>query len=302
MRTKVTIGVPLYNGEKTLRRCIDSLLAQTFSDIAIHIADDGSRDGSRDVARAIVAEHPQIRLTLQPTNVGPVGNFGFLLKEATTEYFMWVAADDWIAPTYVSRTLAVLETRPDVVACVARVQFERAGASRIGAGGYPLRHSTKENLAIFLSDPTDNARLYGLFRRTVLIDAFPLRHFHAYDWAVTAGTLRFGKHEEIAETLMFRDDTPPKSYIAAISSDNRTRITRMFPLLPMTCDLVGRQRIPLSARIVAALVCLNVDFCLGHAVHRAKRLKRILDGVYQLWRQRIAWRFATGKRDYAPLT
>lgn len=301
MSMNVTVGVPLYNGEKTLRRCIDTLLAQTHSGCVIHIADDGSRDRSRDVARAIVAEHPEIRLTLHPANLGPAGNFGFLLREAATEYFMWLAADDWVAPTYVARTLAVLETRPYVVACVTRVRFARGNASRLGTGGYPLRHSNAENLATFLSGPTDNARFYALFRRDALAEAFPLRHFHAYDWAATAGTLRFGKHEEIAEPLMFRDDTPPEEYVAAIRKDNPGWINQIFPLLPMTRDLVLRQRIPLSWPVVAALIRLNAETSFVHALHRTNRLKRPIGYLFSVWDRRVAWRLATKKRDYAPL-
>lgn len=301
MSANVTVGVPLYNGERTLRRCIDSLLAQTHSGCIIHIADDGSRDGSRDVARAIVAEHPEVRLTLHPANLGPAGNFGFLLRQATTEYFMWLAADDWVAPTYVARTLAVLEARPDVVACGARVKFQRGTVSRFGSGSYPLRHSAAENLAIFLSESTDNARFYGLFRRAGLAEAFPLRHFHGFDWAATAGTLRFGKHEEIAETLMFRDDTPLEEYILAVNKDNPARIDQLFPLLPMTRDLVFRQRIPLSRPIVAALIRANAEHSLVHAIHYARRLKGPLRSSRIFWDRNVAWRLVTEKRDYAPL-
>jgi len=300
MNAKVTVGVPIYNGERTLRRCIDSLLAQTYPACVIHIADNGSRDGSRDVASAIIAEHPDVQLTSHPTNLGPAGNFGFLLRQAKTEYFMWLAADDWVAPDYVARMVEVLESRPDVVACAARVEFGRGEHSRFSGGAYPLRHSIKENLAVFLSNPSDNARIYGLYRRAALVEAFPLRHFHAFDWAATAGTLRFGKHEEVAETLTFRDDTPASEYLAAIQKDNPTRIGRMFPLLPMTCDLVRRQKIPLSFPIIAALINLNVDYSLAHAAYRANRLKRPLGFAHKFWKQRIGWRLGTRNRDEAP--
>ncbi len=298
---RVTIGVPLYNGAATLRRCIDSLVIQTAPGCVIHIADDGSRDASREEARAIVAAYPQVKLTLHPTNLGPAGNFGFLLNAATTEYFMWLAADDWVAPDYVARMLAVLERRADVVCCVSRVRFGRDALERFGTGGYPLRHSVAENLAVFLSNPSDNTRQYGLYRRAALAASFPPRHFHAYDWAATAGTLRFGTHEEVAATLLFRDHTPTGEYLAAIARDNLRWFDRLFPLWPMTQELLHRQRIPLTWSIAMALAELNIHYLLTYAAYSAKRGRRPLDALRRFWDRHLGWRMKTRAWDIAPL-
>ncbi len=173
---------------------------------------------------------------------------------------MWLAADDYILPSYLEKTSGFLDAHPDVTTCVSKVQFTQEGEpSGLASGGWPLRDDPSRNLARYLDNPGANARLYGLHRTEVLRRAFPPGRFHAYDWAVMAGTLLSGKHEEIPEILMFRDETPRINYVRQVQQDNRGAVGRIFPLMPMTKDLLLRQRIPLDLNIIRALIKINLD-------------------------------------------
>ena len=93
-RHKVSIGMPVYNGEKFIREALDSLLAQTFTDFELIISDNASTDGTEAICREYAARDSRIRCVRQSENRGACANFQFVLDEAKGEYFMWAAADD----------------------------------------------------------------------------------------------------------------------------------------------------------------------------------------------------------------
>ena len=114
---RVSIGVPVYNGENYLEECIRSLLDQTFSDIEIIISDNASTDRSGEIALRYQAGDPRVRYARNPQNIGPVANFNRLVELARGEYFLWAPHDDRFGRTYVEECVRILDGHPDVVLC-----------------------------------------------------------------------------------------------------------------------------------------------------------------------------------------
>jgi glycosyltransferase involved in cell wall biosynthesis len=112
---RVSIGVPVYNGEKYLPAALDSLLAQTFTDFEIIISDNCSTDSTQDICQRYAAQDSRIRYERQSKNIGVWGNFNFVFGQARGEYYRWHAADDICAPTYLERCVEELERDPSVV-------------------------------------------------------------------------------------------------------------------------------------------------------------------------------------------
>ncbi len=113
----VSVGCAVYNGERTLARALDSVLAQDYPNLEIIVSDDCSKDRSRTVIDDYARRDPRIRVLRNERNVGATRNFNQVLHEARGEYFMWADQDDVRAPTFVSKTLAALENDPDAVLC-----------------------------------------------------------------------------------------------------------------------------------------------------------------------------------------
>jgi glycosyltransferase involved in cell wall biosynthesis len=282
--TRVTVGVVVYNGALTLRRAVESILNQSYQNFTIDISDDGSRDGTPEVGRSLAAEHSRVVFTRQPRNLGPSNNFRFLLERANTEYFMWLAGDDYLEPTYLARMITVLDADPTLVACVSRVRFVTPeGTTWLSQGTYPLLADRVTNLAVYLSQPNDNSRYYALYRTDPLRKAFPRSHFHAFDWAAVAGTLLYGKHAEVPEVLMVRDETPIDHYMKSVRGDNPRGITQLFPLAIMTYDLVVRQRMPLKSPVLKALFSLNIELHLTYMRVFHPRYIRITRPIWRAW-------------------
>lgn len=112
---KVSIGVPVYNGEIYIREALDSLLAQTFTNFELIISDNASTDGTEAICRKYAAHDPRIRYIRQPENRGALANFKYLLDEAAGEYFQWLGSDDCLSAVSLSELVTRIEEGFDCV-------------------------------------------------------------------------------------------------------------------------------------------------------------------------------------------
>lgn len=101
LEAPVTIIVPVYNGERTIRRCIDSLLHQTYKNIELLLIDDGSEDRTAEICRVYAKKYSHIRF-IHKENGGEATARNRGLREATGEYVCFVDADDYVEPEFVS--------------------------------------------------------------------------------------------------------------------------------------------------------------------------------------------------------
>jgi len=90
----VSIGMPVYNGGAFIRHALESILSQSFSDFELIISDNASDDDTAVIVSECQQQDDRIRYVQQSTNIGPIGNFNYVLNEARADYFIWVAADD----------------------------------------------------------------------------------------------------------------------------------------------------------------------------------------------------------------
>lgn len=112
---KVSIIIPAYNAEKVLARCIDSVLAQTFTDFELLVMDDGSKDGTAALCDAYAAKDARVRV-VHKENSGVSDTRNQAINLATGEYLQFLDADDWITPEATALFVhAAEENRADLV-------------------------------------------------------------------------------------------------------------------------------------------------------------------------------------------
>ena len=128
----VSIGVPVYNGERFLAQALDSLLGQTLQDFELIISDNASTDGTADICLDYAARDARIRYVRQPSNIGGPRNWNFVALEARGRYFKWASADDFCDPRMLEKCVAVLSADPSVVLCYGRacIVDEETGEQR----------------------------------------------------------------------------------------------------------------------------------------------------------------------------
>ena len=103
----VSIIVPVYNAASFLKRCLDSILNQTYQDIEVLIVDDGSTDGSADIC-LVYSKHSKVHVYHQ-MNQGQSAARNYALDRANGEYILFVDADDYIDEHLLEKTVLVLE-------------------------------------------------------------------------------------------------------------------------------------------------------------------------------------------------
>ena len=131
----VSIVVPVYNTEKYLSDCLESLLAQTEKNIEILAVDDGSSDGSPAVLRRYAANCPQIRIFTQK-NAGPGAARNTALKNARGKYVMFCDSDDMFKPSMRREMAQIMENENvDFAFCDTEEYKKKVQTSHIRKAG-----------------------------------------------------------------------------------------------------------------------------------------------------------------------
>ncbi|MGH9198508.1 MAG: glycosyltransferase family 2 protein, partial [Acidimicrobiia bacterium] len=121
---RVSIGLPVYDGEDFIAEQIESLLKQSFGDFELIIADNASTDRTQQICLGYSAQDPRIRYIRNATNVGPVANHNLLIDSARGGYFKFAAHDDIHERDFLARCIEVLDSDASVVlAYPQRVRF-----------------------------------------------------------------------------------------------------------------------------------------------------------------------------------
>ena len=120
---KVSVIVPVYNTEKYLHRCIDSILAQTFTDFEVLLIDDGSKDGSGKICDEYSAKDSRIRVFHKENGgVSSARNLG--LRNAQGEWIIFIDSDDWISESMLhDMHEKATSEKSDIVYCDLKTVF-----------------------------------------------------------------------------------------------------------------------------------------------------------------------------------
>jgi glycosyltransferase involved in cell wall biosynthesis len=205
----VTIGLPVYNGERFLPAAIDSILGQTYGDFALVVSDNASTDASLEIARDYARRDARVSVVATDVNHGAAWNYNRVVAEARSRYFKWAAADDEIAPTCVERSLAVLESSPaDVVLVYPRTQVIDEHGAAVGEiedrlasppGSPPHVRLRKVVLNVVYGNGIFSLVRSDALRRTRLHGNYPTA-----DYVLLAELALTGEFAELAEPLFRR--------------------------------------------------------------------------------------------------
>ncbi len=260
--------MPVYNAQSTIDSALTAIRRQSHPHLQVIVSDNASTDGTVAACRAHVAADPRVLLIEQPRNVGAPANFCDVLRRATGPYFMWAAADDTWAPSFIERNLMALEAEPRLVASVSRVRFMDDTGREDDLGTRPFTGDVATNVASFLSRPGPNSRFYGLFRREVLVACLIEQGCLAWDWAIMARTLTYGWHGRVDEVLLFRGVRGESQQLLPVIERYNQGVGRLVPLLAFTRHVLAEPRVPRTAGVLLALAKQNAAYL--YAATRAR--------------------------------
>ena len=211
---RVSIGVPVYNGERYLAQTLDSLLAQTYQDIEIIIGDNASTDRTREIATAYAARDARVRYVRHERNLGLARNYMHLLALARGELFRWAAADDLSAPGAVAACVEALDRNPEAILAYPKTLL-------IDAEGEPIGEY-EDNLDLQSPQPSERFQqllirlglcnaVFGLTRTEVLRRTRGMGDYVGSDVPLLAELALHGRVVEIPQRLFLRRFHPEAS-------------------------------------------------------------------------------------------
>ena len=114
---RVSVGMPVYNGERFVAQAIELILSQTFRDFELIISDNASTDATERICREYAERDGRIRYYRSEKNCGAAWNNNHLVHLARGEYFKWQCHDDYCDPTFIEKCLAGIRGDRSVVLC-----------------------------------------------------------------------------------------------------------------------------------------------------------------------------------------
>jgi len=204
---RLTIGMPIYNGERYMAETIEAILGQTFTDFELIVSDNCSTDGTRAVVEGFMARDPRVRYVCNETNVGAARNYNQLVGFARGELFKWAGYDDIPLPTYLERCVAALDADPGVVIAYPRTVI-------IDGDGVVVREHD-DNLHLDDDDSVERAiqfgrrftlcnPCFGVIRKDVLEQTSLVQPFVSSDVPLLVELAILGRWHEVPERLFQR--------------------------------------------------------------------------------------------------
>jgi glycosyltransferase involved in cell wall biosynthesis len=223
---KVSIGLPVLNGEKYLAQALDSLLGQTLDDFEIIICDNASVDATEAICRGYAARDHRIRYYRNERNLGAAKNFNKTFGLSKGKYFKWSACDDLCASDFLEVCHNILEKDDSIVVCHSYV-------SVIDEEGNFVRHhsdslsnhdsfSTAERFFDFMGIGHWCFDIFGLIRKSCL-DRTPLiASYYGSDRNLLAELSLMGRIYRVPEYLFLSRDHKDRSVRAIRDAKRRT--------------------------------------------------------------------------------
>jgi glycosyltransferase involved in cell wall biosynthesis len=206
----LSIGIPVFNGEKYLRQAIDSILAQTYRDFELIISDNASTDKTENICREYLRKDDRVKYLRSEKNRGAAWNWNRVFELSSGVYFKWVAHDDVYDPQYLAKCINVLEKDSTIILCHSKNALIDELGNLVGKYEPATFRDSKEPHERFREVlnrkgyPTLAWLIFGVFRRDALQKSRLYGGFVGSDWNFLAETSLIGRIFEIPEFLFLR--------------------------------------------------------------------------------------------------
>ncbi len=200
---RVTIGLPVFNGARHLPAALDALLAQSFADFELIIADNASTDATGEICRAYAARDQRIHYLRAARNMGAAANFNRIVPLAAGEYFKWAAHDDLCRPTFLEACIAALEADRGLVLATSRSLIIDDAGRPLGTYNFELQADGDDPVQRFAQTLRGHKcyEIFGVIRTEVLRQTNLIGNYAHGDGVLLADLALRGRFCELPEPL-----------------------------------------------------------------------------------------------------
>jgi glycosyltransferase involved in cell wall biosynthesis len=210
---RVSVGMPVFNGERFVEEAIDSILEQSYQDFELVISDNASTDRTEEICRAYAAKDKRVVYVRNRVNYGVAFNFSNVFRLSSGQYFKWAASDDVCGKDFLLRCVEVLDQDPSAVIAYPKTVGVDAHGARV-----QLDHQISDANAAqstYSPDPVVRFRrlmrnpwwvqgpFFGLMRSEALNRTRLHGNFHGGDHVLITELALLGRFFEIEEDLFF---------------------------------------------------------------------------------------------------
>ena len=206
-KPRVSVGMPVYNGEEFIRQAIEAILNQSLQDIELIICDNASNDATGEICREFAKTDGRLRYYANPVNIGVTDNYNKTFEYARGEYFKWASCNDYCDSRLMERCAEMLDCRPDAVLCYPKTYLFDSDIN--DAEEY------EDNLDLQQEDPVfrfelliDRVRLNNAMNGVIRAEALRNTRLHmafwSSDWNLLAELVLQGKFIELPARLFYR--------------------------------------------------------------------------------------------------
>jgi len=209
---RVSIGLPVYNGENYLEETLKSILNQNFSDFELIISDNASTDQTSLICERHRRRDARIRYYRQDTNVGAAKNFNTAFQLSRGEYFRWTSHDDLISQDYLEKCVNVLDSSADIILCHTRVNIIHQDDGTISPYNMTLKNvgssypSERFGDLVAMHYSRFSYFIFGLIRRDILLKTSLFPGTIGADRILMAELALLGRFHEIPEYAFYLRD------------------------------------------------------------------------------------------------
>jgi glycosyltransferase involved in cell wall biosynthesis len=219
---KVSIGLPVYNGQNFLAKTLEALLAQTEVDFEIVVSDNCSRDTTPQIVQEFAAKDLRVKYFRTDRVLPPSENHTRTFKLSSGKYFKWAAHDDLHAPEFLERCVGVLERDSSVVLVYPKVVVIDSHDRQLHEYKYKLRTdapnpSTRFGALVNVNHRIHGAyEIYGLMRSDAVRAIPPEGNYPRGDSVFLTRMALLGRFHELPQVLFY-------------SRQHETRSVRQLP-------------------------------------------------------------------------
>jgi glycosyltransferase involved in cell wall biosynthesis len=272
----ISIGLAVRNDPHGVRRCIESVLAQDFTDLELVICDNASDDETVDRLEEYAREDRRVTVAVNPVNIGSHENMNRALRKSRGTLFRWISADDWLEPHALSAGVRALERHPDAVGVTSGFTIHSPGAApryERYRGEFPSSPDAgrrfERMLWFFHAGDAKYDPVYGIYRREQLMRSGRLRPSERTDWLLSAELALIGPITHIDELLAHRTRT----YLVGV---DRTEFRRRL-------DPAQVERLKTSP----ARLCRDLDALARSANLTDPQLRRCRRALGRFWAREV---------------
>jgi glycosyltransferase involved in cell wall biosynthesis len=224
--------MPVYNGELFLKKALDTILNQTYSNFELIISDNNSTDSTQKICQEYAKNDKRIHYVRQEKNIGAFSNFYFVLNESKKKYFMWAAVDDYWDADFIQKNLDVLKSNSNVVCSISKIEtygfsdseliehniatvnypkflqnFIKNRRKILICTSFPISGSYNKKIRLYLKNMGSGSRFYGMYRTNQIKQCIIQKQFIGVEFAMGLNLLKLGDFFELDETLFHRFDS-----------------------------------------------------------------------------------------------